>query len=73
MNILCDQLTPTEAGYYVYKPECGILEPEMIKVVLYPPNSDWGTEHDSYLGIPSLKGIDVKHLKGKFSKKLIIR
>jgi hypothetical protein len=45
----------------------------MIKVVLYPPNSDWGTEHDSYLGIPSLKGIDVKHLKGKFSKKLIIR
>ena len=73
MNILCDQPTPTEAGYYIWNPSSELLEPEMIKVVTYPPNSDWGVESDSYLGVISLKGRDVKNLNGKFSKKLNIK
>ena len=71
MNIVCDQPTPTEEGYYIWTSSAfPVLPAEMIHVVRYPAKSEFGIEWESYLGVAGMGGRYVAKLRGTFSKKI---
>lgn len=56
---------PCEEGSYLWASSTGV---DMIKVVYYPPKTEYGIRWEGYYGVPNFAQRDVQNLKGKFLK-----
>ncbi|QMV28969.1 hypothetical protein AP1_0262 [Aeromonas phage AP1] len=61
--------TPKTPGTYLWNSGTD-KKPDIrsIIVVLFPQKSQYGLDWDAYLGVPSMGGRNVGHLKGSFLK-----
>ncbi|ATI17325.1 hypothetical protein [Aeromonas phage AS-szw] len=61
--------TPKTPGTYLWNSGTD-KKPDVrsIHVVIFPKKTQYGIDWDSYLGVPSMGGRHVGHLKGSFLK-----
>lgn len=56
---------PNEEGTYLWKNSMGV---ELINVYYYKERHEYGIHWDSYYGIPSMGGRNIRNLLGSFLK-----